>query len=125
MNQLSGLTLAYIGDAIYETLVREYLIIKGYTKVDNLHKEAVRYTSAPGQERAYNIIEDELSEEEVLIFKRGRNAKTERKARNASIAQYKKATGLESLFGYLHLHKKFERMNTLFEMIVRGFENEA
>lgn len=119
----NGLTLAYIGDATYEVLVREYLLKKGLTKVDNLHKEAIKYTSAEGQERAFNIIESSLSEEEMTIFKRGRNSKTERKARNASIASYKKATGFEALMGYLHLKKDIDRINELFYQIIEGIEN--
>ena len=119
----NGLTLAYIGDASFELLVREYLLRKGLTKVDNLHKEAIKYTSAEGQEKAFNIIQDSLSDEEIAIFKRGRNSKTERKARNASLASYKKATGFETLMGYLHLTKDIERINELFIMIVDGFDN--
>ena len=119
----NGLTLAYIGDASFELLVREYLLRKGLTKVDNLHKEAIKYTSAEGQEKAFNIIQDSLSDEEIAIFKRGRNSKTERKARNASLASYKKATGFETLMGYLHLTKDIERINELFIMIVDGFNN--
>ncbi|AIO18068.1 Mini-ribonuclease 3 [Candidatus Izimaplasma bacterium HR1] len=119
----NGLTLAYIGDASYELLVREYLLRKGLTKVDNLHKEAIKYTSAEGQEKAFNFIESSLSEEEISIFKRGRNSKSERKARNASLATYKRATGFESLMGYLHLSDNIERINELFIMIIDGFEN--
>ena len=119
----NGLTLAYIGDASYELLVREYLLRKGITKVDTLHKEAIKYTCAEGQEKAFNIIEDKLLEEEITIFKRGRNSKSDRKARNASLASYKKATGFETLFGYLHLRKDIERINELFILIVDGFEN--
>ena len=115
--------LAYIGDASYELLVREYLLRKGITKVDSLHKEAIKYTSAEGQEKAYNLIENVLSEEEITVFKRGRNSKSDRKARNASLASYKKATGFESLMGYLHLRNDIERINELFIMIVEGFEN--
>ena len=119
----NGLTLAYIGDASFELLVREYLLKKGLTKVDNLHKGAIKYTSAEGQEKAFNIIESSLTEEEITIFKRGRNSKSDRKARNASLASYKKATGFESLMGYLHLENDFNRINELFTMIVDGFEN--
>ena len=121
--EYNGLTLAYIGDATYEVLVREYLLNKGLTKVDNLHKAAIKYTSAEGQEKAFNLIEPILSEVELGVFKRGRNSKSDRKARNASLASYKKATGFESLMGYLHLRKDIERINELFFMIVDGFEN--
>ena len=125
MEQLNGLTLAYIGDAVYETMVREYLIHEGFTKVENLHREAIKFTSAPGQEKAFNFIEEMLTDEELSIFKRGRNAKTERKARNASIASYKKATGLESLFGALHLKKEQNRLDELFNIIKDGMKDET
>lgn len=119
----NGLTLAYIGDATYEVLVREYLLRKGFTKVDNLHKEAIKYTSAEGQEKAFCFIESFLSEEEINVYKRGRNSKSDRKARNASLASYKKATGFEALMGYLYLQNNKERINELFIMIIDGFEN--
>lgn len=119
MSQLSGATLAYIGDAIYEVLVREFLIKKGYQKVDNLHKEAIKYTSAVGQNKAVNQILDLLSEDEVSIFKRGRNANGSRKAKNASIIEYRQATGLEALFGYLYLDKKFDRIYELLDHIIK------
>ena len=80
MIQHNGTTLAYIGDAIYELMIREMLLEKGFTKVDNLHKEAIKYTSAVGQKKALDIIYNDLTEEEVSIFKRGRNSNTDRKA---------------------------------------------
>ena len=117
MLQLSGTTLAYIGDSIYEVKVREYLIEKGLTKVDELHKSAIKYTCATGQAEAYDLIEELLTEEEVSIFKRGRNAESTRKPRNTSLGIYKKATGFESLVGYLYLSKEFERLNELYNKI--------
>lgn len=114
----NGLTLAYIGDASYELLVRTYLLKNGYTKVNNLHKEAIKYTSAVGQSQAFDRIESILTEEELLMFKKGRNAKTDRKARNASLADYKKATGFESLIGFLHITKQTNRIDELMKLIV-------
>lgn len=118
MIQLNGTTLAYIGDAIYEVFVRETLIKKGYQKVDNLHKEAIKYTSAVGQKKALDIIYDMFTEQEVSIFKRGRNANSDRKARNASLADYKQATGLEAVIGYLYLEKNYERVYELMGEII-------
>ena len=123
MNNLySGLTLAYIGDAAYEILIREYLLLSGYTKVENLHKVAIKFTSAEGQAKAFDLVEEHLTEEELGIFKRGRNAKTERKARNASLATYKKATGFESLIGYLYLERNFDRITELFNTYIDEFD---
>ena len=117
MLQLSGTTLAYIGDSIYELKVREILIEKGLTKVDDLHKNAIKYTSATGQATAFDLIENILSEEEMSIFKRGRNSESTRKPRNTSLAIYKKATGLEALIGYLHLSKNIDRLDDLYKII--------
>ena len=119
MSNLSGTTLAYIGDAVYEVIVREALIKKGYQKVDNLHKEAIKYTSAVGQKEAVDIIESYLTEEELTIFKRGRNSSTNRKAKNASIEEYRKATGFEALIGYLYLENKRERLLELMNHIIK------
>ena len=120
MLQLSGTTLAYIGDSIYELKVREILIEKGLTKVDDLHKSAIKFTSATGQANAFDEIESILSEEEISIFKRGRNSESTRKPRNTSLAIYKKATGFEALIGYLHLSKNSERLDELYKKIFKS-----
>ncbi len=119
MSHLSGTTLAYIGDAVYEVIVREALIKKGFQKVDNLHKEAIKYTSAVGQKVAVESILEMLSEKEMAIFKRGRNSSTNRKAKNASIEEYRKATGFESLIGYLYLENQKDRLLELMEQIIK------
>jgi ribonuclease-3 family protein len=119
MSQLSGVTLAYIGDAIYEVLIREMFIKKGIQKVDHLHKLAIEYTSAVGQNKAVEKILSLLHDEELAIFKRGRNANGERKAKNATITEYRHATGLEALFGYLYLEKQFERIYELLDEITK------
>lgn len=118
MIQLSGTTLAYIGDSIHELKVREYLINKGLTKVDELHKNAIKFTSATGQSGSFDLIESILSEEEVSVFKRGRNSESSRKPRNTSLAIYKKSTGFEALIGYLYLSKKSERIDELYNIIL-------
>lgn len=122
MVHYNGLTLAYIGDAAYEILIREYLLLNGLTKVDNLHKQAIKYTSALGQAKAYDLIESILTEDEITTFKRGRNGKTDRKARNASLADYKKATGFESLIGQLYLNRDYDRISELFNIIQVGID---
>ena len=118
MIQLSGTTLAYIGDSIHELRVREYLIDKGITKVDELHKNAIKYTSATGQSDLFDLIEKILSEEEVSVFKRGRNSESTRKPRNTSLATYKKSTGFEALIGYLYLSKRSERLEELYKIML-------
>ena len=119
MTQHSGLTLAYLGDAVYELLIRKHLIAQGQTKVDNLHQLAVAYTNAEGQAQAYFKVEPFLSEEERNIYKRGRNAKSDRKAKSASLTEYRQATGLEALFGELYLTNQHERIDELMSIIVK------
>ncbi len=114
---LSPLNLAFVGDAVYSILVREYLIAKGSAPVGKLHKKAVSLVCASAQSRAVDNIYPLLSEDEVAIFKRGRNANST-PPRNGDHAEYRQATGLEALFGYLYLAKKIERINELFMTIL-------
>ena len=113
--QYNGQTLAYLGDAVYELLVRNYLLKNGITQSVSLHQEAVKWTSAKGQFQKLKIIEESLTDEEHAVLKRGRNTKLTRKARNTDIATYHYATGLEALFGYLHLSDQQKRIDTLFK----------
>ncbi|MCD6482241.1 MAG: Mini-ribonuclease 3 [Candidatus Izimaplasma sp.] len=117
MIQYNGLTLAYLGDAIYEVYIREFLLAEGYTKVDKLHKKAITYTSAKGQKIALDKIFGLLSENEINVFKRGRNASTDRKPRNTDLATYKQATGFEALIGFLYLNNELERLEELINII--------
>lgn len=114
----NGLTLAYIGDAVFEVIVRTFLLEKGIKKVDHLHKEAIKLTSAEGQEKLHLLIEPLLTEEELTIFKRGRNSKTDRKAKNASLSSYRRATGFEALIGYLYLNKQRDRIHALLDSVL-------
>lgn len=108
---LSGLTLAYIGDASYETFIRRHLILKGNTRPNQLHKQATHYVSAKAQ--AFLI--DEMLKDNVLtdvelgIYKRGRNAKSHTTAKNADVTTYRISTGFEAVFGYLDLTGQNER----------------
>lgn len=124
MNQLSGTTLAYLGDSVFELAVREYLIAQGITKVDQLHKHAIVFTSATGQMKAYDFLEPSLTEEEMNVFKRGRNGESSRKPKNASLATYQKATGFEALVGYLYLEQQRERLQYLFGLIFTNMTKE-
>jgi ribonuclease III family protein len=117
LTQYNGQTLAYLGDAIYELLVREYLLSKGITKPINLHDEAVKYTCAEGQYKRLSIIEHNLTEEELSVLKRGRNGNISRKARNVDLKTYQYATGLEALFGYLYLDNNMDRIRELFNLM--------
>lgn len=113
----SPLNLAFIGDCVYEMLVREKLIIEANRPVNELHKESVKFVCAKSQTQAFKKIEEHLSEEELAVFKRGRNAKTGHLPKSASVGEYHCATGVEALFGYLYLQGKNERIKELFEMM--------
>ncbi|MGN0522528.1 MAG: Mini-ribonuclease 3 [Eubacterium sp.] len=112
--QLSPLNLAFIGDCIYEILVRESLVVDANRPVNDLHKESVKYVSAKAQTAAYEKIKDILTEEEAAVFKRGRNAKTGHSPKSATEGEYHCATGVEALFGYLYLKDDIDRIKELF-----------
>ena len=115
----SPLTLAYIGDAIYDVIIRTVVVEKGNKSNGQLHKDTIALVNAGTQARIIEALEEELTEEERDVFKRGRNAKPQSSAKNASLADYKKATGFEALMGYLYLKGQRER---LFDLVIRGLE---
>lgn len=111
--QYSPLTLAYIGDAVYEVIVRTILVEHGNAPVNVLHKQASKLVKAEAQADAYHRIKEQLTEEELSVFRRGRNAKSYTSAKNATIGDYRVATGYEALFGYWYLTGQTERMLTV------------
>lgn len=114
---LSPLTLAFIGDCVYELFVREALVTEANRPAGELHAQKVRYVSAAAQAKAYRFIEDSLTEKESNIFKRGRNAHTTHTPKNMTNADYHTATGIEALFGFLYLSGETERLRELFGII--------
>ena len=118
-NEVSSLALAYIGDAIYEIFVRTMVLSKGNAPVNKLHKQSKEYVNAKGQAELYQVIAEYLTEEEKAVFRRGRNAKSYTTPKNMDIADYRRATGLEALFGYLYLKGDMQRALELFEKGVR------
>lgn len=115
--QLSPLNLAFIGDCVYEMLVRETLVAAANRPVNDLHRESVKFVSAKAQTAAYDKIKDCLTEEETTVYKRGRNAKVGHNPKSASQGEYHIATGVEALFGYLYLTEQHDRIKELFEII--------
>jgi ribonuclease-3 family protein len=114
----SGLTLAYLGDSLWETYIREYLMKKGFTKVNDLHRMAIKYTAATPQAKAAEYLQKHvLTEVELSVFKRGRNAVSSRKPKNSDLGTYHQSTGHEALIGYLYLNKELDRLN---EIIVKS-----
>lgn len=116
--QLSPLALAFVGDGVYELLVREYVMAQGNASAHTLHMKAVQFVKAAAQSEAVEAVLPLLTEEELAIYKRGRNAHSATIPKNANPAQYRKATGLEALFGYLHLENRTERVRELFQSVV-------
>ncbi len=105
----SPLTLAYIGDAVYDLVIRSVLVNRGNTAVNNLHKKASAIVKAPAQAAVAAAIMEELTEEERDIYRRGRNSKPRTKAKNASTMEYLEATGLEAVIGFLYLKGDTDR----------------
>ncbi len=122
MLQYSGLTLAYIGDAIFELKIREYLVNQGFTKVDDLHNKAIKYTSGKNQALFIDELINLLSQEEIDFFKKGRNAKTSHKPKNCDLGDYHKSTGFESLIGFLYLDKRYERLDEIIKLNIEYIE---
>lgn len=117
--QLSPLTLAYIGDGIFDLVIRTLIVKKGNAPVNRLHKKVSEIVKAPAQAEMLHVLEPMLTEEEQAVYKRGRNAKSFTSAKNASIGEYRTATGLEALMGYLYLTGNVTR---ILELIQAGLQ---
>ncbi len=117
----SPLTLAYIGDGIYEIVVRTVIVDEANRQVNKIHKAASNLVKAETQAKMIHLIMDDLTEEEVRIYKRGRNAKAVTRAKNASMSDYRTATGFEALMGWLYLTGQSERMMQLIKKCIVYF----
>lgn len=122
VNELSAGTLAFVGDAVYGLLVRQRLAEINRPSGE-LHRLSVTFVNANSQAEAFKIIEPILTEKELSHYKHGRNLHTNNVPKQSTVAQYHSATGLEALFGYLHLSGQFERINELFELIWQSASN--
>ena len=109
----SPLTLAYIGDGVYELIIRTILVKKGNCPVNRLHKKASSLVKAAAQSAIIEKIEEELTQEEHDIYRRGRNAHSPTMAKHATMADYRRATGFEALMGYLYLKEEYHRIFAL------------
>ena len=118
INQVSTLGLAHIGDGVYELMVRTWLCLHGKATNAGLHRAAVKYVAAPAQAKLVHAILPLLTEEEQAVYRRGRNSHTAAVPRGASVGEYHAATALESLFGWLYLQGKTERLNELFDAMM-------
>ena len=106
----SPLTLAYIGDAVYDMIIRTIVVERANRAAGELHKRTIRYVNAGAQAAMIEALLDELTEEEMAVYKRGRNAKSHSSAKNASLQDYRKATGFEALVGFLYLTGQMGRI---------------
>lgn len=122
---LPSLVLAYIGDAIYEVHIRTLLVSRGIVKVNELHKEAVKYVRAEAQARILHALEGTLSPEEEAVVKRGRNAKSGRVPKNAEMIDYRYSTAFESLIGYLHLSGRKDRLDGILGKVDNLLQDRA
>ncbi len=113
IKQMSPLVYAYMGDAIYEKFIREYVIRQGLSNNGLLHKKSVKYVSAKAQVEILKKIEKKLTDEELDIVRRGRNSNPHSTAKNVDIIEYKYATGFEALIGYLYLTKQDKRLDEI------------
>src|SRR5574344_241300 len=118
-NSLNGLSLAYIGDAVYELHIRKYVLSQGLGKVNDLHKKVVKYTCGNAQASAihFYLANNILSEEEISIFKRGRNSHVHTSRKNMELQDYLDATGFEALIGYLYLQENNARIKELIDYV--------
>lgn len=114
IRELSPLALAFIGDGVYELLVRTTVLNKNKNP-KTLHVQAIKSVKASAQARKINAMLDDLTEEELAVYKRGRNAKSKTMPRNAEVADYKAATGLEALYGYLYLLNRGKRIIEIYQ----------
>lgn len=116
LRSYSPLTLAYIGDGVYELIIRTILVKKGNCPVNRLHKKASSLVKAGAQSAIMEVIEEKLTPEELSAYRRGRNAHSPTMAKHATMADYRRATGFEALMGYLYLKEDYTRMLTLIRM---------
>ena len=122
--EFSPLVLAYIGDAVYELMIRSILVSMGNRPVNKLNKDATSLVKAGAQSEIVKLISDKLSEEEYTVFKRGRNSSPHTMAKNASMTDYKYATGFEALIGFLYLDNRCDRVLELVKLGIDLYLNK-
>ncbi|CAK8054372.1 Mini-ribonuclease 3 [Eupransor demetentiae] len=122
---MNGLSLAYIGDAVYEVAVRKHLLELGFTKVNAMQKHSRHYVSAKAHAAIYAVMEADglLKENEMTYFKRGRNAKSHTSAKHTEVIKYRISTGIEAMFGYLYLSGQMNRFDELMNWIFAAVED--
>ena len=112
----------FLGDAVYELCVRQRVVAEGNCPVNDMHRKAVKLVNAAAQSDAFERISGALTEEELAVYKRGRNANATSSPKHAALADYRRATGVEALFGYLYLKGETERIGELFDLACAAAE---
>ena len=124
IKEYSPLTLAFIGDSIYDLVIKSLVVNRGNQPVQKLHQMTSSYVQAKTQSQMMRVIQEHLTEEEHGVYKRGRNAKSVSPAKNQSVTDYRRATGFEALMGYLYLRQEWQRMLELIKMGLDSLEQE-
>lgn len=120
--QLSPLVLAYIGDSIFDLIIKTKVVAEGNMQVNKMNKKTSSIVKAETQSKLIAFIEEDLTEEELSVYKRGRNAKSYTSSKNASVGDYRRATGFEALMGYLYLDGRYDRMT---ELVKKGLDSNG
>lgn len=122
LKNYSPLTLAFLGDCVYEIAIRTMVVYQGNAAANKLHKKSSSYAKASAQSVMIVSLKDELTEEEMTIYKRGRNAYSATRAKNATMSDYRRATGFECLMGYLYMKKQYKRLVYLIKTGIERLE---
>lgn len=125
VNQLSPLVLAFVGDSVFDLFIRSRLAMKKKESAHHLHVKATSYVKASAQSKISGALQDKLDDEEKMIYRRGRNAKSATIPKNADILDYRRATAFEAVLGYLYLSGKNERLSALLSMAAEVIELEG
>ena len=121
----SPLTLAYIGDCVYDLIIKTMVISEGNKQVKKLHQETSKVVQASAQSEMMRVIQEVLTEEEHAVYRRGRNAKSVSPAKNQSLTDYRRATGFEALMGWLYLQNDWQRMIDLIKIGLEHLEEKT
>lgn len=125
LGTISMQTLAFIGDSVYNVYIRTYLASVSNVQTGKLHVKSIKYVSARGQAKTIDRLIDSLSEEEINIYKRGRNTNIHTVSKNVDVVEYKKSTGFEALIGYLYITKNTKRLEEIVKFSIDYINEEG
>lgn len=125
LQNVSMQTLAFIGDSVYNVYIRTYLASRSNMQTGKLHRESIKYVSAKGQSKTVDRIYDTLSEEEIQVYKRGRNTNIHTVSKNVDVIEYKKSTGFEALIGYIYIKGDIKRLEEIVNLSIECITKEG